>query len=165
MAKVPLVPAWMKEEFEDWARPDGPEPVAPTEEDNILIAEALAMEWNGQLIPIEVVERRVRNALRREKRKRLKEEAQAQLEAAAKAGIEAAAPGTAESAGQSKPAAKTRASARPKSAAARPARVKRGRIEGRGQLGLPSPDKEGTPARGRRSGPPTYLPPPGGGMT
>src|SRR5712691_11527485 len=126
MAKVPLVPAWMKEEFDSWARPDGPEPVAPTEGECLLIAEALADEWNGRCVPIEFFERRVRNALRREKRRLLKEaEAQARLEAAAKAGTESAASGTVEPAGQSKPASRTRAAARPKSAATRASRPKR----------------------------------------
>jgi hypothetical protein len=113
MAKVPLVPVWMKEEFEDWGRPDGPEPVAPTEEENILIAEALAEEWNGRCIPIEVVERQVRNRLRREKRRRLKEaEAAAKLEAEAKAGVQAPGSGSPEAA-----ATPVRSPRRPKSAA------------------------------------------------
>jgi hypothetical protein len=139
MAKVPLVPVWMKEEFEDWARPDGPEPVAPTEEENILIAEALADEWNGRTIPIEVVERQVRNRLRREKRRRLKEaEAAAKLEAEAKALVQAPGSGPAEPAGQAKPATSTRARGRAKSAAgAKPGRAKKARVEiGREQLGL-----------------------------
>jgi hypothetical protein len=159
MAKVPLVPAWMKEEFDSWGRPDGPELVAPSEEDNILIAEGLAEEWNGRCIPIEVLERRVRNALRREKRRQLKEaEAQAKLEAAAKAGPAGAAPGAVEPAGQAKPASRTKAPARPKSTAAAKTGAgttsprKKIRIEiGREQLGLLKPDRDGSQARSRRS--------------
>ena len=155
MAKVPLVPVWMKEEFEDWGRPDGPEPVAPTEEQNILIAEALADEWNGRCIPIEVVERQVRNRLRREKRRRLKEaEAAAKLEAEARAGLQAPGSGSPEPAGVTTAPTLLRAPRRPKSAAAaepgaatafprtaatgaRSGLAKRARIEiGREQLGL-----------------------------
>ncbi|MBJ7598734.1 MAG: hypothetical protein DLM67_02685 [Candidatus Nephthysia bennettiae] len=155
MAKVPLVPVWMKEEFEDWGRPDGPEPVAPTEEENILIAEALADEWNGRTIPIEVVERQVRNRLRREKRRRLKEaEAAAKLEAEAKAGVQAPGSGSPEPAGVTTAATPPRAPRRPKTPAtaepgaapgspggkasgARSGRTKRSRVEiGREQLGL-----------------------------
>ena len=145
MAKVPLVPVWMKEEFEDWARPDGPEPVAPTEEECILIAEALAEEWNGRCIPFEVVERQVRNRIRREKRRRLKEaQAAANLEAEAKAAAEAPGSAPAEPAGQANPASRTRSPGRAKSATAdkpaagtRSSRARRVRIEiGREQLGL-----------------------------
>jgi hypothetical protein len=155
MAKVPLVPVWMKEEFEDWGRPDGPEPVAPTEEENILIAEALADEWNGRTIPIEVVERQVRNRLRREKRRRLKEaEAAAKLEAEANAGARAPGSGSPGAGGVTTAATPVRTPRRPKNAAAaeaggaigssgakasgtRSGRAKRPRIEiGREQLGL-----------------------------
>ena len=75
MAKVPLIPDWMREEFEE---PEGDEPLlgpgerVPTEEDWILIAGALADEWNGRLISLEDVERSLRARESRERRQRLK---------------------------------------------------------------------------------------------
>jgi hypothetical protein len=156
MAKVPLVPAYMKEYFDSWARPDGPEPVAPTEEENILIAEGLADQWNGRCIAIEVLERRVRNRLRRDKRRRLREaEANARLAAAAANPSQTPAPGpTAEAAGQPKPATRTRAPRQPRSGEGtnprtgnRSSRARRVQIESdRAQLGLGR-----VPQRPRRS--------------
>src|SRR2546429_9283155 len=67
MAKIPLVPARMKAEFEA---------VEGTASDEIWILMAAAMvdHWAGRTIPVEVIRRDMRNRRRREKRRRLKEE-------------------------------------------------------------------------------------------
>jgi hypothetical protein len=129
MAKVPLIPTWMKQQYEMWEPPVGPEGLPLTEEETIEMAEVLAMEWNGQLIPFEVLQRQVRNGFRRERRRRRKEEAEARAREARASGLP-------------EPVVEVK----PRRPLTKPRRTRR-RIEiGRPQLGVITP-----PKRSRRS--------------
>jgi hypothetical protein len=92
MAKVPLIPEWMREP-EPW---DGKEPREPFEINGVLciprpdpqtpeewdiIVQALVEDWNGLTTPIEVLERELEVQIKRQERRRRRAAERARIRA------------------------------------------------------------------------------------